>query len=251
MKKAVSINWRHLELDDVTSTNDTCFDKCRSGEGTGLWITANRQLGGRGRRGRQWTSEPGNLYASLLLINPADQQDLGTLPLVAAIAANIAISKVLPNVNSEPKIKWPNDVLIGGSKVCGILLEAERLTSQDHAVVLGFGVNIAHHPEHALYKTTAINALGTSISPQQLFAHLFNEMKHVLEIWDQGRGISAIRDLWVENAAGIGNDIKVNLPNKVLHGRFVGLADDGNLILRQDNGEQIKIAAGDVFLLDT
>lgn len=245
------IEWRHVEERDVSSTNDYCLQKARDGAASGFWVTAERQTGGRGRRGRTWVSEGGNLYASLLLNNPAQRENLGTLPLVAALAANFAIKKALSSSAAEVKIKWPNDVLINGAKVCGILLESEVVSKDVTSIVIGIGINVSHHPRQALYKTTSLNELGVSVYPQELFAHLFDEMKYVLALWDQGRGLPAIRDLWLENAAGIDEDIKINLPNDVLHGRFIGLSEDCNLILRQEDGDEIKIAAGDVFLLDT
>lgn len=244
------IHWRHVEKGDVTSTNDFCLQEARNGAASGLWVTAERQTGGRGRRGREWVSETGNLYASLLLNNPARSDNIGTLPLVVALAANFAIRKVLPVSTARSQIKWPNDILINGSKVCGILLESEVISKDQMSIVIGIGINISHHPDQVLYKTTSLNALGISVSPQDLFAHLFEEMKYVLALWDQGRGLAAIRDLWLENAAGIDEDIKINLPNEVLYGRFIGLSEDCNLILRQEDGDEIKIAAGDVFLLD-
>lgn len=244
------IEWRHIEEGDVSSTNDFCLEKAREGASSGLWVTAQRQTGGRGRRGRTWVSETGNLFTSLLLNNPAPNQYLGTLPLVAALAANFAIKKVLPNTMAKAQIKWPNDILIDGAKVCGILLESEAVSKDKTSVVIGIGINITNHPDRAQYKTTSLNSIGVSVSPQDLFAHLFDEMKYVLALWDQGRGLTAIRDLWLENAAGIDEDIKINLPNEVLYGRFIGLSDNCNLILRQDNGVQKQIVAGDVFLLE-
>jgi BirA family biotin operon repressor/biotin-[acetyl-CoA-carboxylase] ligase len=245
------IEWRHVEECDVSSTNDYCLQQARESAVSGLWVTAERQTGGRGRRGRTWVSESGNLYSSLLLNNPAPRENLGTLPLVAALAANFAIKKALSTSSAKVKIKWPNDVLIDGAKVCGILLESEVISKDVISIVIGIGINVSHHPDQALYKTTSLNELGVRVYPQELFAYLFDEMKYVLALWDEGRGLPAIRDLWLENAAGIDEDIKINLPNEVLHGRFIGLSEDCNLILRQQDGDEIKIAAGDVFLLDT
>lgn len=233
---------------DISSTNDVCLEHAQSGEMGGLWITASRQLGGRGRRGRTWVSEPGNLYASLLLLEDDQSFDFLTLPLVVSIALSGAIDSVLPTGASRSQIKWPNDVLINGAKVSGILLETEKLMNGKRAIIIGCGVNIAHHPEEGLYPTTSINSLGASISPQELFTQLYREMQQILDVWQQSDGIAIIRKLWLEKAAGIGESIRVNLPRQTLTGLFVGLADNGNLILRQDDGENVEISAGDVFL---
>lgn len=241
-------NWRHLELGDVSSTNDICFEKARAGEEGGLWITGARQLKGRGRRGRSWVSETGNLYASLMLINPAAPDMTGSLPLAAAVAVNRAINRVMAEGVNEAEIKWPNDILIDHKKVSGMLLETEELQRQCRCVVIGCGVNVAHHPGEGLYPTTSLHEQGIPISPVQLFSHLFDEMSDIIGLWDEGRGIATIRKLWLESAAGIGENINVNLPNASISGQFVGLADNGNLILRLENGDQMSIAAGDVFM---
>lgn len=233
---------------DVSSTNDVCLEHARSGEKGGLWVTANRQLGGRGRRGRAWVSEPGNLYASLFLLEDDQSIDFLTLPLAVSVALSRAIDFVLPTGASRSEIKWPNDVLINGAKVSGILLETEELTDKNRAIIIGCGVNIAHHPDAGLYKTTSINSLGASVSPQELFTQLYFEMSQILDVWQQSGGVAAIRKLWLEKAAGIGESIRVNLPRQTLEGLFVGLAGNGNLILRQDDGDDIEISAGDVFL---
>ncbi|WP_162652375.1 biotin--[acetyl-CoA-carboxylase] ligase [Lentilitoribacter sp. Alg239-R112] len=232
---------------DVSSTNDICLEHARSSEKGGLWVTANRQLGGRGRRGRAWVSEPGNLYASLFLLEDDISTDFSALPLAVSIALSRAIDRVLPMGAQRSQIKWPNDVLINGAKVSGILLETEKLVNGKRAIIIGCGVNIAHHPEESLYPTISINSLGASVSPQELFTQLYSEMQIVLDIWKQSDGIAVIRKLWLEKAAGIGKSIKVNLPRRTLDGLFVGLAGNGNLILRQDDGESVEISAGDVF----
>lgn len=118
-------DFRHEAMAETPSTNLECFARARAGDGGNLWVTAIRQTGGRGRRGRPWVSEPGNLYASLLLVDPAPMDRIGSLPLAFALAVYRAIRAVLPT-NGEPlEIKWPNDVLIGRRKTCGILMEAE------------------------------------------------------------------------------------------------------------------------------
>src|SRR5690606_21074253 len=118
---------RHEAMAETPSTNLECFARARAGDGGNLWVTAIRQTGGRRRRGRPWVSEPGNLYAPLLLIDPAPMERIGSLPLAFALAVYRAIRAVLPPGGEALEIKWPNDVLIGRRKTCGILMEAELL----------------------------------------------------------------------------------------------------------------------------
>ncbi|WP_244598186.1 biotin--[acetyl-CoA-carboxylase] ligase [Pseudohoeflea suaedae] len=244
---AKTIAFRHLPLGDVGSTNAELLERARKGEEAGLWITADRQLSGRGRRGRTWTSEPGNLYSSLLLIDPAEPHLLGSLPLAVAIAVHDAIAAVLPGEGRRLAIKWPNDVLIDGAKTSGILIESEFLPDSRQAVVIGCGVNIAHHPNAGGYASTCLHECGAGISPDEFFAHLFMAMEHTLDIWDAGRGIATIRDRWIERATGIGGQIAVRLPDSEIHGLFAGIDGDGRLLLTLPDGGHRTFAAGDVF----
>jgi BirA family biotin operon repressor/biotin-[acetyl-CoA-carboxylase] ligase len=150
-------DFRHIELGDVASTNLECMERARSGDEGRLWITAVRQTGGRARRGRSWVSEPGNLYSSLLLIDPAPWAALASLPLAVTVAVEAAVSSALPAEAAQTlRIKWPNDLLIGGRKTSGILIEAEQLPDGRRAVVIGCGINVAHRPEAGLYPTTCL-----------------------------------------------------------------------------------------------
>jgi BirA family biotin operon repressor/biotin-[acetyl-CoA-carboxylase] ligase len=239
--------FRHEALQDVGSTNTECLSRARAGDPGKLWITATRQTSGRGRRGRAWTSEPGNLYASLLLVDPAPMQRLASLPLAVALAVHAAIRAVLP-AGSEPlEVKWPNDILIGRKKSCGILLEGESLPDGRHALAIGIGINIRHKPEGTAYGVTRLEDHGCFVSADELFAHLFKEMASVLESWDEGRGVAEISRRWLDVACGVGEEITVNLPDRSLVGRFDGIDEQGLLKLDTGAGQVLSIAAGDVF----
>ncbi len=240
-------DFRHTALDDAGSTNTECLLRARAGDPGLHWITAARQTEGRGRRGRAWVSERGNLYASLLLIDPAPMERLHSLPLAVAVAVRQAIQSVMPAGANPVTVKWPNDILIAGKKTCGILLEGEGLPDGRHALVIGCGINIAIAPDHGLYPVTSLHAEGASISPDELFAHLFRTMAQALDLWNRGRGIAAIIAEWRAVASGIGEKITVNLPDRSLSGRFAGIDDDGRLMLDLGSGAMQHIAAGDVF----
>ncbi|MCX8998915.1 biotin--[acetyl-CoA-carboxylase] ligase [Rhizobiaceae bacterium BDR2-2] len=240
-------DFRHEALDEVGSTNEECLARARAGQESGLWITANRQTGGRARRGRTWVSERGNLYASLLLIDPAPLAMLGSLPLAVAVALHRAAGRVLPLDAPALEVKWPNDLLIGRRKVSGILIEGEFLPDGRHVVVIGIGINVRFKPDNPLYPVTCLVDEGASVFPDELFAHLFEAMAHVLEIWDSGRGIAKITTLWRDVACGIGEPITVNLSDRSLRGRFVGIDDQGLLQMELEDGGRETISAGDVF----
>lgn len=238
---------RHEALSETSSTNTECFARARAGDGGLLWVTAARQTGGRGRRGRPWASEPGNLYASHLLINPAPMERLASLPLAIAVAVHQAIRQILPPGAEPLEVKWPNDILIGRKKTCGILVEGERMPDGRYALVIGIGINISVMPENPQYPVTCLRDQGSPVSPEELFAHLFASMAEVLDIWDEGRGIAEITARWRAVACGIGEKITVNLPDRSISGHFAGIDDNGLLMLDTGAGRMLPIAAGDVF----
>jgi BirA family biotin operon repressor/biotin-[acetyl-CoA-carboxylase] ligase len=240
-------DFRHVALDAVGSTNSECLARARQGDPGNLWVTAIRQTGGRGRRGRAWFSEPGNLYASLLLIEPAPVEYLHSLPLAVAVAVHRAIRQVMPPGSAPVEIKWPNDILIDGKKTCGILLEGESLPDGRRALVIGCGINIAVQPDEGLYPVTSLANEGASVSPDELFARLFLTMAETLQVWDRGAGIATTIEQWRAAARGIGETITVNLPDRSLSGRFAGIDEAGRLVLDTGNGMTQAIAAGDVF----
>lgn len=240
-------DFRHEALAEVGSTNTECLERARKGALSGLWITAGRQTGGRGRRGRAWFSEPGNLYASLLLIDAAPMERLGSLPLAVAVAVQQAVSRILPLGTPEAVIKWPNDILVERRKVCGILIEGETLADGRHALAVGIGINVAVAPDAGLYPVATLRDFGASAAPEELFAHLFQAMAGALSLWSRGQGIAAIMERWKQVAGGIGENITVNLPDRSISGRFAGIDDTGLLKLETDDGGTRLIAAGDVF----
>jgi BirA family biotin operon repressor/biotin-[acetyl-CoA-carboxylase] ligase len=247
MRRKSLEDFRHDALGETESTNTECLARARAGDAGDLWITAGRQTAGRGRRGRNWTSEPGNLYASLLLIDPAPAERLGSLPLAVAVAVHAAVRAVLPAGGEPVEVKWPNDILIGRKKTCGILLEGEPLADGRRALVIGIGINIRHMPDSAPYGVTRLIDHGASAGPDELFAHLFREMADVLALWDEGRGIADVIAKWRSVACGIGEKITVNLPDRSLVGTFAGIDDRGLLMLDAGQGVLMPIAAGDVF----
>lgn len=242
-----ALAFRHIELGDVASTSIECMERARTGDPGWLWVTAERQTGGRGRRGRPWVSEPGNLYASLLLIDPAPWAAMASLPLAVTVAVYDAVAAVLPGDKANFRIKWPNDLLISGGKTAGILIESETLADGRMAVVIGCGLNIAHRPDAGLYRTTCLREHGSAVAPQDLFARLVVSMDATLAKWDQGRGLSSIRQAWIDRADGIGNPVTVNLPDHQIHGLFEGIDGEGRLMLAANDGTRHLIASGDVF----
>ena len=235
-----------VERDTVGSTNTEALALARAGERGPLWIVARGQSAGRGRRGRVWVSEPGNLYASLLLTDPSPPERAAELSFVAALAVHDAIVAVVPTGAARLALKWPNDVLIDGQKFSGILIEGEG-----GSVVIGIGINCAHHPQDASYPATDLAAAGFPVTIENVFAELSNAMMRRLVQWDRGRAFDAIRTDWLAHAAGLGGPMRVALAEGECVGQFETVDERGRLILRQPDGALETITAGDVFALAT
>src|SRR5882757_12883 len=151
---------RLISLDLVASTNSEALALAGRGECGPLWVVARRQTGGRGRRGRAWVSDTGNLFASLLLTDPAPPPRCPELAFVAALAVHDAVMEVAGSAKADLTIKWPNDLLLNGAKLAGILIEGDGAG----AVVVGIGVNCVSHPGDMEYPATDLAAACIGVS---------------------------------------------------------------------------------------
>jgi BirA family biotin operon repressor/biotin-[acetyl-CoA-carboxylase] ligase len=238
----------HLHhYDMLGSTNDEARRLARAGapEGTLVWSLA--QSAGKGRRGRPWASPPGNLYLSLVQrpeVPPAQAAQLG---FVAAIALGDALDRLAGPV-LRLRYKWPNDLLIDGRKIAGILLESETAaTGTADLVVIGIGVNLVSAPRDVEFPATSFAEVGSlGVTPPRLleaFAHCFAGWAGH---WREA-GFAPVRAAWLKRASGLGEGIRVRLERQTLDGRFLDLDHDGALLLDAAEGRR-RIAAGEVFL---
>jgi BirA family transcriptional regulator, biotin operon repressor / biotin---[acetyl-CoA-carboxylase] ligase len=212
----------------------------RGGASEGLWLRAERQTAGKGRHGRPWESPVGNLYVSTVIrLRPSDPPP-ATLALVAAVALEETVSVF----GVRPMLKWPNDLLVDGAKLSGILLERA-----DDAVVVGFGVNLAHCPAGVGQPATSIAIYSPAPDPETFAETLAESFGRWVERW-RGEGLAPIRERWLARAHPIGTALTARLADgSSLDGLFGGLDRDGALILRLADGSVRAIHAGDVFLL--
>lgn len=211
----------------------------RSGAAEGLWLRAERQTGGRGRQGRAWSSPEGNLYISTLVRVRPGEPPAATLALVAAVA----LDETARVFGLAPVLKWPNDLLVGGAKLSGILLERA-----EDAVVIGFGVNLAHHPLDIDRRATSFAAHGPAPDPAILAETLAEAFARWLSRWRDG--IAPVRERWLARAHPQGTALTARLSDgSAVDGLFGGLDSQGALILRLADGSTRVIHAGDVFLL--
>jgi BirA family biotin operon repressor/biotin-[acetyl-CoA-carboxylase] ligase len=235
---------RHIAYDTLGSTNAEALALARNGERGPLWITARLQSAGRGRRGSIWVSPAGNLHATLLLTEPSRPAFAPQLSFVVALAVHDATTECAPALGPALKLKWPNDLLLGAAKIGGILIESENEPA--FAAAIGIGINCAHHPQDTPYPATDLATAGAQVTPERLLRALMAAMQARLEQWQEGAGFAAIRKAWLARAAGLGDSIKVRLPERELSGRFEGLDETGRLLL-QTAGAVMPITAGEVF----
>ncbi|MGB7406146.1 MAG: biotin--[acetyl-CoA-carboxylase] ligase [Pacificimonas sp.] len=228
-------------LTTVDSTNDWIAARAAEGAADGIWVRADEQTAGRGRRARAWVSEPGNLYASTLVRPGPDDGPAPQLSFVAALALHDMASRYVPA--ERLTLKWPNDLLLDNFKCAGILLEG-----QGGVVIIGLGINLAHHPERTERPATSFPAQGLAApEPGDAVMHLANALTQRRALW-RDEGFAAIRDAWQAiSAHAPGERLEARLSSKTITGAYAGLADDGALILAMDDAEIRRIDAGDIF----
>jgi BirA family transcriptional regulator, biotin operon repressor / biotin---[acetyl-CoA-carboxylase] ligase len=258
--KARSAGYRLAGFDTIGSTNTEALAAAAAGDPGGIWFAALQQTEGRGRRGRQWMSPPGNLAASLLIVPDVDPDTIATLGFVAGVALNRALSSILPqgmirigidgadgfDGRARIALKWPNDVLADGAKLAGILLEASKTPAGNTAIVVGCGVNVVAAPEGVPYPATSLRALGVDRTAGDVFEALTDAWVETFALWDDGRGIGTVLELWRGSAAGIGAPVAVTQDGLVRRGIFETIDSSGRLIIRDDTGARFPITAGDV-----
>lgn len=223
-----------------------------AGEQGPLVIRADVQTDGRGRSGRDWSTEAGNHAATFLFAPGCDAAVLPHLSLVAGVAAIDAVRRVLAfaGAGSAPavRLKWPNDLLIGPAKLGGILVES-TIVGDDLIAMIGIGINIAHAPLIAGRDVTClIDHTAPPPSPQDLCLALATSLDGWLETWSRGPGFPAIRAAWIERAGPAGELISVNSGDGPVSGRFAGLDIDGALLLLGEDGHRRRFTWGDVTI---
>lgn len=247
-EKAKGAGYRLQEFAALGSTNDEAMSRVALGDPGRLWIVADEQMRGRGRLGREWRSPPGNLYASLLLVDPAPPPLSAQLGFVAGVALASALQKILGG-DERLKLKWPNDALYDGAKLSGLLLEGASLPNGLFGCVIGFGVNCQSSPDDAPYPTASLQSIGAASADREtLFLALSDAVADWLEFWRRGESFAAIRAAWLDHAGGIGGPVRVSRNNRVLDGIFRGVDDQGRMLLETANGAVEIVEAGDVAL---
>ncbi len=227
-----------LHYDTIDSTNDEVRRLANEGAAHGTVVHADEQKSGRGRLARSWHSPPGNLYMSALLRLDLPPARLAELSFVAAVAVAETVAGLLP-----PRlgiiVKWPNDVLVEGGKIAGILLE-----NVDGVTILGIGLNVLHAPGSVGYKTATIAGSGGIASVDGARDLLLHELERLITHW-QDKGFAPIRKAWLDRSYPTGTMLRVTIGGQVVEGDFAGLDEDGALLLDTPDGPR-RVVVGDV-----
>lgn len=238
-----------LLLEETDSTNAEARRRADSGETGPLWIVARRQTAGRGRRGRHWESEGGNLFSTLLHLTRKAPAEAAQVTFVAALAVADLIDGFAPP--SLVTIKWPNDVMLAAEKVSGVLVESGAHQTGGLWLAIGIGVNLAHAPEGTERPATALvhHLRGDVTAPptvEAAAATLADAFAVWMERWET-LGFQPILDAWQARTPGLDGPAVARLGRETVEGRAEGVAPDGALKLRLSDGSLRLISAGDVF----
>jgi BirA family biotin operon repressor/biotin-[acetyl-CoA-carboxylase] ligase len=251
--RALNAGYRLAAFDQIGSTNAEALERAREGERGPIWFVTTQQTAGRGRRQRPWIAPRGNLASSILEVVEVSPAVAATLGFAAGLALEQALRKVSVEAALRAggdlnfQLKWPNDVLAGGKKLAGILLEADALPGGGLAVVVGIGTNVITAPEGTPTPAVSLAALGVTISAEELFAALSDGWAEFRGVWDNGRGFGEIRKSWLAHAAGLGHAVAIKLGSSTIEGTFDTIDEQGCMIVRTAQGRLVSITAGDVY----
>ena len=226
--------------DLIGSTNDEALRLARDGAPDGTIVVARQQSAGRGRQGRVWISPSGNLYVSYLVrtgrfpgFAPARAAEIG-------FVAALAVADTLDTIVAGSRLKWPNDVLLAGAKIAGILTE---MTGD--AIVIGIGINIAHSPPDMPYPVTSAASLGGTATANDALEVLTARLDQRLAAW-HAYGFGQVREAWLQRGPAPGQLLTARVGAATINGGFAGLAEDGALLLMTADGPR-RIVAGEVL----
>ncbi|MBT4880079.1 MAG: biotin--[acetyl-CoA-carboxylase] ligase [Alphaproteobacteria bacterium] len=235
----------------VESTNDIAKglieDPVLANDRESIYVVcAKSQTKGRGRLGREWVSPEGNLYASFLLRQPT--LVIAQMPQLSFVAA-IAVGKAIETFSSENinlQYKWPNDVIVNGKKVGGILVESDfQETSRSTTCIVGIGVNLIEAPQKALFPAGCLKEeIQKLVTVDDFLPVLCKQFWHFYTLWLE-QGFLPIRDEWLKRAYALGSEISLRAPHEE-NGTLVGLNEVGALILKTEAGPEKLIHTGEI-----
>ncbi len=244
----MAIKIHHFDI--IDSTNDECRRMLHSGITPPFAVLARTQSAGRGRHGRIWHSESGNLFLSLCIDPSRNMMDWPQISFIAALAVCNTTSE-FTGASTEISCKWPNDVLYSGKKFCGILLETVSNNTSNVKLIIGIGMNLMYAPQSASYPATSIFAESKKIFDPTVVANsLLEKILSSIEHWGKF-GFTDFRKDWLARCAHLGRQITISAEKtesgQSMTGLFLDLRDDGALLLSTNEGAVVPIFSGTVI----
>ena len=242
-----TIGKRIYSYESTGSTNDIAQRLAESGSPEGTAVFSEGQSKGRGRLGREWSSPKGKgIYLSLILRPKISPTHASKITLMSAIAVATAIRKI---TDLTALIKWPNDIMVNGHKVCGILTEMSAEINTVKYVVLGIGINVNTEKEHLPKGASSLKSeLGEAISRVELTQELLREIEHQYRLFRE-EGFEHIITGWRNFSYMLGERVRVMCQDKKIEGYAVDLDSNGALVIRLDSGFTENVTAGDVIMV--
>jgi biotin-[acetyl-CoA-carboxylase] ligase BirA-like protein len=243
---------RGVYFREVTSTNDIGKGLAADGASEGMIISSETQMEGRGRRGREWASPEGGLWFSVILRPKVQAGHAAKLSLLASVAVAKAIRRLY---GLKTNVKWPNDVLLDGKKVCGILTESEIRGQRIDFAVLGIGVNadfeVEALPVHLRSPATTLrHQLKGEVQREALLSELLKEIEFHYHLFEKQK-FEVILEDWRSLASFLGSDIRVQTDGEIVHGLAVDINNDGALVIRLKDGTTHSITSGDIVAMSS
>lgn len=239
-------NHRVYRYSTLGSTNDEAKRLAALGEPDGTLVVAEAQTAGRGRSGRQWVTPPGAAIAMSLILRPALPSFQMTQ--VALLGGLAALEGIEQATGLTAQLKWPNDVLISGRKVAGVLAEAAFIGDKLESVVVGFGVNVNAGPPLDLKLDYPATCLAAEVGHPLDREPLVNAIIAAFDARCRQLGAAALRQAWAKHLAMLGNKVKAIGPGETVCGTLEGVTDEGAIVIRLESGERRTMLAGDVHL---
>jgi BirA family biotin operon repressor/biotin-[acetyl-CoA-carboxylase] ligase len=240
-----AIAWRLEVFETLGSTSDYCIERAKAGEGQGLAVLALQQTSGRGSRGRLWQAAPGNLSLSVLLRPELAAAQAGMFALLAGVAVADAVRDLIP-AHQGPMLKWPNDILLDGAKLGGILIDATPQGEALDWLVIGIGLNLVHAPAIPGRRTATLQEHGGEASPRQAAQLVLHHLAAWLQRFET-QGAGALLTAWQLRAHPLGTQLAVRTAQTSVSGRFAGLSLTGELLLNVENRIE-RFQTGEILL---
>jgi BirA family transcriptional regulator, biotin operon repressor / biotin---[acetyl-CoA-carboxylase] ligase len=242
---ALPPGYRRIAIDRVASTNDEARRFADAGAGERLVVTGEVQTAGRGRQGRAWVSPHGNLYSSFLLRPAVKPAQAGEFGFGVSVAVAETVERLAPGQTAT--CKWPNDVLVAGRKIAGILLESRGTPDTLDWLIVGIGVNVAEFPEDSAWPATSIAALGGAAEVERALETLAARLDHWYRLW-LAEGFTPLRQAWLARAHALGETLKIKRNGDEREGKFAGLDPSGALVLEVADGRRETISYGEIAI---